>query len=95
MKDYDAYTIDIIEAIVEIRKIEGPEIFLSFLPDPKYKYIRFKPYPYKRSLLRKLMEKYNDKDFAMAMLGECRVQKYLDDYIELPDDEALHFTDSN
>lgn len=84
-QNHDEYTLDIMEAIISIRRVEG-DIMLSVPVDEKWKHIKYRKYPYDAPYYGKRFnwdheteEEFNDiMDMAQTILDE-RIYPYLED----------------
>lgn len=85
--DRDDYKLDILTAIFQVKNIEGDHFHAAIqIPNPIYRYLRFREYPYQFSLLDRLIElKVPDKDLQRIM-NEQRLYPYFSDYIFKKDD---------
>lgn len=81
--DDSDYCLDIFDAILSIREIEGEDVYIAIvIPNPNFKYTRFKKYPYSNSYFSQLINKFKDINQAMHLLYRDRIIPYLEDHIE-------------
>jgi hypothetical protein len=70
------YRYEIFDAILQMCKVEGI-LFGVNIPNPKYKFIRFRAYPYRTKMRRP--ENVTDKEYYEKIVN-YRVLPYLMDY---------------
>lgn len=86
-KNRKLYKLNVIEAILSIDQSEKFQVHISFMPCEVYKNRRWKPYPFKSSLIETILNGGGSRQEAEYYVGLYRIKPYLSDYIDLEDDE--------
>ena len=80
INESDEYCLDIFQAILSIREVEGQEFMIAVpIPNPQFEFLRFKEYPFQFPCLPLLIRKYGDINKAVSVAYKNRIYPYLKD----------------
>ena len=74
------YYVEIMDAIARINEVENLNVGIS-IPNPEYRYLRFKEYPYDTGIYSS--EELDDNYDRIQEVIDKRVDSYLADFIDL------------
>lgn len=78
-----SYDLDIIEAVLEIEKVEGFAIAIN-IPNPSYEFLRYKHYPYRKSYIKNKTKEEYEKCYRY------RIAPYLMDAYDIRKGESTN-----
>src|SRR5574344_1555475 len=83
-----AYELTLVEAILEIRSIEGDINLKINDQNPVLDHLRFRHYPYQYSLFRPILEDCGDPDTAAQIVYYTRIDDYIHDCYHIEDNNG-------